>query len=226
MTLGKWIKNYRIKHSLSMQDMADMCGFSKAYIGQLEKGVNPSTGKPISPTIQAFDKIAQAVGLDLDTFLKELDANQLVTLMPDGSQEQTPPRHAKGVRIPVLGRVAAGIPIEAITDVDDWEEIPESMAKTGEYFALRITGNSMEPRMLDGDVVIVKRQSDVDSGDVAVVLVNGNDATVKQITKSETGLTLIGWNLAVYTPRTYNKEECRELPVSILGKVVEIRGKL
>ena len=84
----------------------------------------------------------------------------------------------------------------------------------------------MEPRMLDGDVVIVKRQSDVDNGDVAVVLVNGNDATVKQITKSETGLTLIGWNLAVYTPRTYNKEECQDLPVSILGKVVEIRGKL
>ena len=147
-------------------------------------------------------------------------------LIENKSQEESPTRHAKGIRIPVLGRVAAGIPIEAVTDVDDWEEIPESMAKTGEYFALRITGNSMEPRMLNGDVVIVKRQSDVDSGDVAVVLVNGNDATVKQITKSETGLTLIGWNLAAYTPRTYNKEECRELPVSILGKVVEIRGKL
>nr|DAM27477.1 MAG TPA: Repressor protein CI [Caudoviricetes sp.] len=140
--------------------------------------------------------------------------------------EQSTSRHAKGVRIPVLGRVAAGIPIEAITDIDEWEEISGAMAKTGEYFALKITGNSMEPRMLDGDVVIVKRQSDVDNGDVAVVLVNGNDATVKQITKSETGLTLIGWNLAAYTPRTYNKKECRELPVSILGKVVEIRGKL
>lgn len=225
MTLGEWIKNYRDTHSLSMQDMADICGFSKAYIGQLEKGVNPSTGKPISPTIQAFDKIARAVGLDLDAFLKELDGTQLVTLLPDKKKEPTSYR-VKGVRIPVLGRVAAGIPIEAIEDVEDWEEIPESMAKTGEYFALRITGNSMEPRMLDGDVVIVKRQSDVDSGDVAVVLVNGNDATVKQITKSETGLTLIGWNLAAYTPRTYNKKECRDLPVSILGKVVEIRGKL
>ena len=225
MTLGEWIKNYRDTHSLSMQDMADMCGFSKAYIGQLEKGVNPSTGKPISPTIQAFDKIARAVGLDLDAFLKELDGTQLVTLLPDKKKEPTS-YHAKGVRIPVLGRVAAGIPIEAIEDIDEWEEIPEAMAKTGEYFALRITGNSMEPRMLDGDVVIVKRQSDVDNGDVAVVLVNGNDATVKQITKSETGLTLIGWNLTVYTPRTYNKKECRDLPVSILGKVVEIRGKL
>ena len=180
MTLGEWIKNYRDKHSLSMQEMADMCGFSKAYIGQLEKGINPSTGKPISPTIQAFDKIAQAVGLDLDVFLKELDGNQLVTLLPDKTGKPSSP--AKGIRIPVLGRVAAGIPIEAITDVD--------------------------------------------SGDIAVVLVNGNDATVKQISKSDAGLTLIGWNLSVYTPRTYNKKECKELPVSILGKVVEIRGKL
>ena len=224
MTLGEWIKNYRDKHSLSMQEMADMCGFSKAYIGQLEKGINPSTGKPISPTIQAFDKIAQAVGLDLDVFLKELDSNQLVTLLPDKTDKPSSP--TKGIRIPVLGRVAAGIPIEAITDIEDWEEIPQSMAKTGEYFALKIVGKSMEPRMMDGDVVIVRRQPDVDSGDIAVVLVNGNDATVKQISKSDAGLTLIGWNPSVYTPKTYNKKECKELPVTILGKVVEIRGKL
>ena len=224
MTLGEWIKNYRDKHSLSMQEMADVCGFSKAYIGQLEKGINPSTGKPISPTIQAFDKIAQAVGLDLDVFLKELDGNQLVTLLPDKTDKPSSP--AKGIRIPVLGKVAAGIPIEAITDIEDWEEIPQSMAKTGEYFALKIAGKSMEPRMMDGDVVIVRRQPDVDSGDIAVVLVNGNDATVKQISKSDAGLTLIGWNPSVYTPRTYNKKECKELPVTILGKVVEIRGKL
>lgn len=167
-----------------------------------------------SPRIDKIEMLANYFGIEKSD------------LIENKSQEESPTRHAKGIRIPVLGRVAAGIPIEAITDVDDWEEIPESTAKTGEYFALRITGNSMEPRMLDGDVVIVKRQSDVDNGDVAVVLVNGNDATVKQITKSETGLTLIGWNLAAYTPRTYNKKECRELPVSILGKVVEIRGKL
>lgn len=223
MTLGKWIKNYRIKHSLSMQDMADMCGFSKAYIGQLEKGVNPSTGKPISPTIQAFDKIAQAVGLDLDTFLKELDGNQLVTLMPDGSQEKSPSHHAKGVRIPVLGRVAAGIPIEAITDVDDWEEIPESMAKTGEYFALRIKGESMSPKLQPGDIVIVKKQNDVDTGNTAIVLVNGNDATVKQIKKTETGIMLVGLNVEVYQPHFYSNKEIEELPVKIIGKVVESR---
>ena len=222
MTLGEWIKNYRDTHSLSMQDMADMCGFSKAYIGQLEKGVNPSTGKPISPTIQAFDKIARAVGLDLDAFLKELDGTQLVTLLPDKKKEPTS-YHAKGVRIPVLGRVAAGIPIEAIEDVDDWEEIPESMAKNGEYFALRIKGESMSPKLQPGDVVIVKKQNDVDTGDTAIVLVNGNDATVKQIKKTETGIMLVGLNVEVYQPHFYSNKEIEELPVKIIGKVVESR---
>lgn len=222
MTLGEWIKNYRDTHSLSMQDMADMCGFSKAYIGQLEKGVNPSTGKPISPTIQAFDKIARAVGLDLDAFLKELDGTQLATLLPDKKKEPTS-YHAKGVRIPVLGRVAAGIPIEAIEDIDEWEEIPEAMAKTGEYFALRIKGESMSPKLQPGDIVIVKKQNDVDTGDTAIVLVNGNDATVKQIKKTETGIMLVGLNVEVYQPHFYSNKEIEELPVKIIGKVVESR---
>lgn len=201
------LKFYLTKKQSSQLDLANYLNVSNTTVNNWVKGYS-------MPRMDKVDRICQ--------FFMITRAD----LLENKSQEESPTRHAKGVRIPVLGRVAAGIPIEAITDVDDWEEIPESMAKTGEYFALRITGNSMEPRMLDGDVVIVKRQSDVDNGDVAVVLVNGNDATVKQITKSETGLTLIGWNLAVYTPRTYNKEECRELPVSILGKVVEIRGKL
>ena len=222
MTLGEWIKNYRYTHSLSMQDMADMCGFSKAYIGQLEKGVNPSTGKPISPTIQAFDKIAHAVGLDLDAFLKELDDTQLVTLLPDKKKEHTS-YHAKGFRIPVLGRVAAGIPIEAIEDIDEWEEIPDAMAKNGEYFALRIKGESMSPKLQPGDIVIVKKQNDVDTGDTAIVLVNGNDATVKQIKKTEAGIMLVGLNLEVYQPHFYSNKEIEELPVKIIGKVVESR---
>ena len=157
------------------------------------------------PNFETLELLADFFNIDMDTLLD---------------------KEKKGIRIPVLGKVAAGIPIEAITDIEDWEEIPQSMSKTGEYFALKIAGKSMEPRMMDGDVVIVRRQPDVDSGDIAVVLVNGNDATVKQISKSDAGLTLIGWNPSVYTPKTYNKKECKELPVSILGKVVEIRGKL
>lgn len=80
MDLGEWIKKYRNEHGLSMQAFADKCGFSKAYIGQLEKGINPSTGKPISPTLQTFEKIANGTNMSVDNLMMELDENQPVSL--------------------------------------------------------------------------------------------------------------------------------------------------
>ena len=80
MKLGEWLKKYRKEHGLSMQSLADSCGFSKAYVGMLEKGVNPTTNKPVSPTIQTFEKIAKATGQDIDTLLKILDDEQLITI--------------------------------------------------------------------------------------------------------------------------------------------------
>lgn len=107
-----------------------------------------------------------------------------------------------------------------------YEEITPDLAKTGEFFALKIRGHSMEPRMMEGDVVIVRRQDDVESGDIAIVLVNGNEATVKRVKKQEDGITLIATNTSVYEPHYYSNKEIEELPVRILGKVVELRGKL
>lgn len=132
----------------------------------------------------------------------------------------------KGVRIPVLGRVVAGIPIEAIEEIIDWEEIPQKLAASGKFFALRVCGHSMEPRILEGDVVIVRQQEDVDSGDIAIVMVNGDEATVKRVKKQEDGITLIATNTSVYEPHFYSNQEIRDLPVRILGKVVELRGKV
>lgn len=80
MTLGEWLKKYRAEHNMSMQDMADRCGFSKAYVSLLEKGINPTTKKPFSPTIQTFEKIARATGLDIDSLIKILDGEQPVTI--------------------------------------------------------------------------------------------------------------------------------------------------
>lgn len=131
----------------------------------------------------------------------------------------------KGVKIPVLGRVVAGVPIEAIQEILDYEEITPELAATGDFFALKIRGHSMEPRMLEGDVVIVRRQDDVDSGDVAIVLVNGNEATVKRVKKQKDGITLIATNTSVYEPHFYSNAEIADLPVRILGRVVELRGK-
>lgn len=130
----------------------------------------------------------------------------------------------KGVKIPVLGRVAAGIPIEAVEDIIDWEEISEEMASQGEYFALQIKGKSMEPRIIEKDVVIVRRQSDIDSGDIAVVMINGCEAVCKKVLKDENGITLVSFN-QVYAPKFYTNKEVELLPLEILGKVVELRGK-
>lgn len=130
----------------------------------------------------------------------------------------------RGVKIPVIGRVQAGIPIDAIEEILDYEEIPEDMAARGEYFGLVIRGDSMLPRMVDGDVIIVRSQPDAESGEIAVVLVNGDDATVKKIKKSENGITLIPLNPA-FDPLYYSNEDIATLPVRILGKVVELRGK-
>lgn len=129
----------------------------------------------------------------------------------------------KGIKIPVLGSIPAGIPLEAITDIIDYEEIPEEMARSGEYFALKVKGNSMSPEITDGEVAIVKKVDDAESGSICVIMVNGNDATLKRIKKSEQGLTLIPTNTAEFEPMFFTNREIEELPVRIIGRVVETR---
>lgn len=133
-------------------------------------------------------------------------------------------RKIEGVKIPVLGKVQAGIPVEAIEEILDYEEITDNLARTGEFFGLQIRGNSMEPRFIDGDVVIVRKQSDVESGEIAVVLVNSEDATIKKIKKINGGIMLIPTNVS-YEPIFYSDKDIKELPVVIIGKVVELRAK-
>lgn len=126
--------------------------------------------------------------------------------------------------IPVLGRVVAGIPIDAVEEILDYEEISEEMARNGEHFALQIKGDSMEPKFSEGDVVIVRKQAIVEDNEIAIVLVNGNDATIKKIKRFDGGITLIPTN-PNYDVITYTNKQIEELPVTVLGKVVELRAK-
>lgn len=132
--------------------------------------------------------------------------------------------HSSAVKIPVLGFVRAGYPMDAVENIIDYEEISEEMAHSGEFFALQIKGDSMEPKISEGDVVIVRKQSTADNGDVAVVLVNGNDATVKKFYKTEAGIKLISTN-PQYDPFFYTPQEVESKPVEVIGKVVELRAK-
>ena len=129
-------------------------------------------------------------------------------------------------RINVLGSVPAGIPTEAIEDIIDWEELPEDMFSGGrEYFGLRVSGDSMWPDILDGDIVIIRKTPTCDSGSIAVVYVNGYDATLKQVKFGEDGSITLQPKNPNYPPRTYSPKEIEELPVSIAGVVVELRRK-
>lgn len=129
-----------------------------------------------------------------------------------------------GVKINVLGRVAAGIPIEAITDIIDTEEITEEMAATGVFFGLKIKGDSMEPRICNGDVVIVRQQDDAENGETVIAIINGDEATCKKLRKYRDGIELISNNPA-YAPMFFSNEDISHKPVKIIGKVVELRGK-
>lgn len=130
----------------------------------------------------------------------------------------------KAVQIPVLGYVRAGIPMTAIENIIDYEEISQEQARTGEFFGLQIKGDSMEPKISEGDVVIVRKQETVENGEIAVVLINGDDATVKKFYKTDAGIKLVSTN-PTYDPFFFTPDEVNALPVIVIGKVVELRAK-
>lgn len=201
------LKRLREEKEMTQAELGKALEISPSAIGMYEQGRR-------TPDIPTLKKIASYFNVSLDYLLGNSPAK--------AAQQQSAGR---GVRIPVLGRVVAGIPLDAIEEIIDYEEIPKSMAATGEFFALQVKGDSMLPTLKDGDVVIVKKQPTVDSGDIAIILVNGNEATVKEVKESPGGITLIGHNVAVYTPQFYSNEEIKSLPVQVLGKVVEMRRK-
>lgn len=204
---GKRLKMLREEKGLTQKDLAEKLSLTPKAISFYELGSREPSG-------DALIRMAHILGTTTDYLL----GNSII--------KEADQKVSRGVRIPVLGRVVAGIPIEAVEEILDYEEITPELAASGEFFALKIRGHSMEPRMMEGDVVIVRRQDDVESGDVAIVLVNGNEATVKRVKKQEDGITLIATNTSVYEPHYYSNKEIEELPVRILGKVVELRGKL
>lgn len=216
MKLGTLIKSFRENKSMTMQEFADKAGLSKGYVSMLEKGIHPQNGKEIVPSIDTVKKVSDVLGLSIDEILEIIDGNQLIDIKPNKSHS--------AIRIPVLGNVAAGIPIDAIEELLDWEEITPELAETGEFFALKIKGNSMEPRIVAGDIVIVKMQSTADTGDVVIAVVNGNDACCKRFIKHADGITLQSFN-SIYAPMFFTNDEIETLPVHIIGKVVENRQK-
>ena len=126
-------------------------------------------------------------------------------------------------RIPVLGHVPAGVPVEAITDIVDEIELDVRIAGDGyDYFALLVTGDSMYPEYRDGDVVIVRMQPTAETGDDVVAYVEGANATLKRLTLTTGGLQLRPLN-TTYPVRTFTHDQVSAGQVTIAGVVVEQR---
>lgn len=225
MNLGEIIKEYRQEHNLSLQDFANKIGSSRSYIHMLEKNLNPSTNKPINPSIETLKSLAEAMEMDLEILLKKLDNNQLIYLNEEKYKKQFETSPSSAIVL-VYGTIPAGIPMECIEDVLDTEEIPASMLKGGkQYFGLKIKGNSMSPAYLDGDTIILEKVDDCESGQDCVVMINGNDGTFKRVIKNENSIILQPLN-PEYQPLVFTNEQIVNLPIKIIGVAREIRRKL
>jgi len=202
MSISKILKERRKALGYTLLDIAKMMDVSEATVQRWESGNIKSL---------RYERVGK-----LSEILKVSPADLM------GWTEEHPKE--KAVRIPVYAAIPAGIPLEAVDDIVDWEEISPDMAKQGEFFALRVKGDSMEPRIRDGDVVIVRCQSAVDNGDVAVVMVNASDATLKRFHATPAGVKLLPDNPS-HNPMFFTPEEVEQLPVRVLGRVVELRAK-
>lgn len=200
-TVGEKIKSLRLARGISQNQLAKSAGISQAGLSAIE-----STTK--SPSVDTLGRVADALGISLAQLL--------------GAVEKPKTKRT----IPVLGMVPAGIPIEAIEDVLDYEDLSASEAADDyDYFGLRVKGNSMYPEYVDGDTIIVRRQDTAETGDDAVIMVNGDDATFKRIKRTQDGLILLPINTAEYEPMYYDNTQIEALPVRVLGVCVELRRK-
>lgn len=201
MTMGERIKMLREQRGITQSELAEICKVSDKAVSTWENGRN-------IPRMGAIQRMADYFGIPKSAIIENI-------ALP-----------ADRVRIPVLGSIPAGIPLSAIEDIEDWEELsPDMLRGEKEYFALAVKGDSMSPEYRSGDVLILQRQDSCETGDDCAVMVNGDDATFKRVRRTEKGITLQPLNPA-YDPIFFTNEEILSLPVRILGVVVEVRRKI
>lgn len=213
LVMEKYIKNYKGN------------GIDKSLLNKYIKGVAIAKQDKIYILAKALNvSEGWLMGYDVEKDRDWIEDEDYSTLMIDnGRYIET---EIKTIKIPVLGKVPAGTPIEAIEDVIGYENIPATMLNSGEnYFALKIDGNSMSPDYKNGDIIIVKQQEDCNSGDDCVVMVNGDDATFKRVIKQNNAIILKPLNNE-YEPYYFTSKEIITKPVKIIGVAIEIRRKL
>ena len=159
----------------------------------------------------------------LTVLAEALQVNEIWLMGYDIPMESIPIKNIEKIKIPVLGTVKAGYDYLAQENIVGYESI-DNVPDPENYYALQVTGNSMEPLFSDGDIAIVHKQNNFDSGNTCIILVDGEEATVKKVVRMDDGIDLIAMN-PYYPVRHFSKNEMNEIPVKIIGKVVEARKR-
>lgn len=213
---AKNLKYLREQKDISKNKLSDMVGVNQTTIGRWESN-------EITPSIDNVEEVAKALNVELpDLLIKDLSFDN-ADLMPSTSDT---------IQIPVLGTIKAGIAIEAQQDILDYIDIPRSWTKGNKnFYALKISGDSMYPKYQEKDIVIFEHTNDytIANKKDCAVMVNGFDATFKNITITENGIMLMPLNLNNsdnYQPTFYNNEQIENLPVKIVGIAREKRTRL
>ena len=205
MTFGEKIKQVRVSLGMSQNDFANLLHTSKQVISRYELGQN-------TPKIDTVAVWCRILGLNIDNMLDEnlpIDAPARTTHLPTNILPLPKTR-----KIPLLGTIACGEPITAVENVDQYIEVADDIQCT---FALRCKGDSMiDARILDGDVVYIREQPQVENGEIAAVLID-DEATLKRVYLSDGVVQLVPCN-AQYAPMVYTGAQLEQL--RILGKAV------
>lgn len=203
MDKGKVIKELRLRNDMTQEELAKYLGTTKQTIYKYENNI--VTNIP-SDNIMKLAKL--------------FNVSPLVIMGIDEKQSNWSFVH---YRLPVLTTVAAGKPIFAEEDIIEWIDYDKD---PGDHIrACRIDGTSMIPRIQDGDIVIFDRDLGWEDGDVVIATVNGDHATCKRIKRYADGIALISDNTAI-APMYFSKSEAESLPVRVVGRVIEVRGRL
>lgn len=213
--IGNKIKGFREKKNLTQEDLAEFLETTSQTISRYEKGDRKTNH-------DVLFKLAEYFKISINDFFPEIhfDNAKLIELDTDT------------IKIPVLGRIPAGIPFEAIEDTYtiDYEEIPKDWIKGGkEYFALKLDGDSMEPEYHDKDIVIFLKANDCESGQDCCIKINGFDATFKRVKKQENGIMIIPLNennSTGFSTTFYTNEDIINMPIEIIGVVKQIRRNM
>lgn len=207
--LGLRIKQERESQELTLQNIADRTGVASSTIQRYEAGNFSKIKLPV------INSIAFALNVNPAWILGKTEDKVPINNIRNISKHN----ENSTVKIKIYGKVPAGVPMEAIEDIVGEEDIPREWTLGGqEYIALRVTGDSMYPKYLDGDIVIIKIQPDCESGQDAVVYVNGYDATLKTIVKQDDGMIRLQPTNPEYKPKVYFSKN-----VTILGVVKRLR---